>query len=109
MDSVGDVATLIGSYLPFVSSSGLVGGDVRQEFRNLSAIGAVLLLGVAPATLRWRHQAVVAALLVVAGLGALSYAGFIVMGRSGLSPSPAELTVRSGRPKQASASARLRR
>lgn len=84
----GAIAALIGSYLPFVSSPGLVGGDVRPEFRHLSAMGAVLLLGVALATLRWRHPGVFAGLLVVAFLGALSYAGFIVMGQVGIESEP---------------------
>jgi hypothetical protein len=77
--------------MPFVSSPGLVGGDVSQEFRNLSATGAVLLLGVALATLRWTRQAVVAALLVVAGLGVLSYAGFIIMGQVGIESEPSPI------------------
>jgi hypothetical protein len=87
----GGAATLIGSYLPFISSPALYGGDVRPEFRHLSATGAILLLALALATLRWRNQGVFAGLLVVAGLGALAYAGYIVMGQVGIETEPSPI------------------
>jgi hypothetical protein len=87
----GGAATFVGSYLPFVSSPLLFGGDVRPEFRHLSATGAILLLGLALATLRWRNPAVLASLLVVAAMGALAYAGYIVMGQVGIESEPSPI------------------
>jgi hypothetical protein len=82
----------IGSYLPFVTSSSLFAGDIRREARDLSAMFAVLLFLSALATLWRRRQLIFAvALLVVSGLGALSYGGFIVLGQVGIESEPSPI------------------
>jgi len=88
----GAGAVLVGSFLPFVFSPLFVGGDVSQELRVLSASFAVILLGLALATLQpTQHRLFPALLLATSGLGVLGYGGFIVMGQVGVESEPSPI------------------
>jgi len=80
----GAAAVFLGSLLPFISYSGLGGGDVRPGARMVSAVfGAVLgLLAVASRT-QLRSRVCNGLLLPGGILGTLGYGGFILLGLVG--------------------------